>query len=109
MKPLLYATALTALIGSALCAPAQETLYVIRHSEKAGAPDDPPLTDTGRTRAAAWATMLRTRFAGMAKPIPFDPPPRVRIAVLIPTSRPCTSTNAPPELPGLIAASVWMK
>jgi hypothetical protein len=33
----------------------------------------------------------------------------VKIAVLIPTRLPPTSTSAPPELPGLMAASVWMK
>ena len=32
-----------------------------------------------------------------------------KIAVLMPTSWPRRSTSAPPELPGLIAASVWMK
>ena len=32
----------------------------------------------------------------------------VRPAALTPTSRPCRSTSGPPELPGLIAASVWM-
>ena len=31
------------------------------------------------------------------------------MAVLMPTSRPSASTSAPPELPGLMAASVWMK
>ena len=31
------------------------------------------------------------------------------MAVLIPMRLPFTSTNAPPELPGLMAASVWMK
>ena len=31
------------------------------------------------------------------------------MAVLMPTRCPCTSTKAPPELPGLMAASVWMK
>ena len=35
-------------------------------------------------------------------------PPRVAIAELTPTSSPFMLTNAPPELPGLIAASVWM-
>ncbi len=34
---------------------------------------------------------------------------RLRIAVLMPTRRPSTSTSAPPLLPGLMAASVWMK
>jgi len=29
--------------------------------------------------------------------------------VLMPISWPLTSTSAPPELPGLMAASVWMK
>ncbi len=31
------------------------------------------------------------------------------MAVLMPTNRPSASTNAPPELPGLMAASVWIK
>ena len=31
-----------------------------------------------------------------------------RIRVLIPTTRPSRSISGPPELPGLIAASVWM-
>ena len=35
--------------------------------------------------------------------------PRADLAVLIPASRPSRPTSAPPELPGLIAASVWMK
>ena len=46
-----------------------------------------------------------TRLAGTAKPMPFEPPDRLRIAVFTPTSRPCMSTRAPPELPGSIAAS----
>ena len=54
----------------------------------------------------------------MAKPTPMLPlcdvrPPRLpeateAIAVLMPTTSPAPSTSAPPELPGLIAASVWM-
>ena len=46
---------------------------------------------------------------GIAKPMPWLPPEREKIAVLMPTSRPPMSTSAPPELPGLMAASVWMK
>ena len=57
----------------------------------------------------AEATTTRTMLAGMAKPMPCEPPEREKIAVLIPTSLPVMSTSAPPELPGLIAASVWMK
>src|ERR1700761_2170179 len=56
----------------------------------------------------AWST-------GIAKPRPIDPlwasgesAPRVAIAELTPTSWPFMLTSAPPELPGLIAASVWI-
>ncbi len=58
--------------------------------------------------AAAWS-VLRTRLVGMAKPMPTEPPDCEKIAVLMPTRRPSRSTSAPPELPGLMAASVWMK
>ncbi len=44
----------------------------------------------------------------MAKPMPCEPPELEKIAVLMPTTRPAMSTSAPPELPGLMAASVWM-
>ena len=54
-----------------------------------------------------------TRLAsliGIEKPNPIEPlvPPEesVAIAELTPISFPATSTNAPPELPGLMAASV---
>ena len=56
----------------------------------------------------AWST-------GIAKPSPIEPlwasgesAPRVAIAELTPTSWPLMLTSAPPELPGLIAASVWI-
>ena len=39
---------------------------------------------------------------------PFDPSPAVAIWELTPTTLPRVSTSGPPELPGLIAASVWM-
>src|SRR5262245_52899245 len=55
------------------------------------------------------ATTTCTMLEGIANPMPMEPPEREKIAVLMPTSRPLTSTSAPPELPGLIAASVWMK
>jgi hypothetical protein len=60
----------------------------------------PPLAD---------AITARTMLAGIAKPMPCEPPEREKIAVLMPTRRPARSTSAPPELPGLMAASVWMK
>ena len=63
---------------------------------------------TGLPALAEFAT-TRTMFEGMAKPIPLESPVREKIAVLIPTRPPFMSISAPPELPGLIAASVWMK
>jgi hypothetical protein len=45
----------------------------------------------------------------MAKPIPSDPPIRLTMAVLMPTTSPAMLTSGPPEFPGLMAASVWRK
>ena len=48
----------------------------------------------------------------MAKPRPMLPaaePRGLKLAVLMPTSSPRRLTSAPPELPGLIEALVWMK
>ena len=58
---------------------------------------------------SAEATTVFTMLAGMAKPMPMEPPDFEKIAVLMPTSSPAMLTSAPPELPGLMAASVWMK
>ena len=48
----------------------------------------------------------------MAKPRPIEPPSPAAgpalIAELMPTTLPSMSTSGPPELPGLIAASVWI-
>ncbi len=46
---------------------------------------------------------------GIAKPTPALERVEVAIAALIPITLPSRSTSGPPELPGLIAASVWMK
>jgi hypothetical protein len=43
---------------------------------------------------------------GIAKPMPTLPPEGARIAELMPIKWPCKSIKAPPELPGLIEASV---
>ena len=44
---------------------------------------------------------------GIAKPSPIEPPPGTRPAVFTPTTHSALPfTNGPPELPGLIAASV---
>src|SRR4051812_34770190 len=55
-------------------------------------------------------------FDGMANPTPMlpdwpldeEPEPVDAIATFTPMTRPWPSSSAPPELPGLIAASVWM-
>ena len=56
--------------------------------------------------------MSRTRLLGIAKPMPGAavPPSSGSVAarVGIPITRPCRSASAPPELPGLIAALVWI-
>jgi hypothetical protein len=44
----------------------------------------------------------------MAKPMPALVPDGEMIAVVTPITRPAESSSGPPELPGLIAASVWM-
>ena len=59
-----------------------------------------------RPRSMSWLVMRLTMFAGMAKPMPC---PVATIAVLIPITSPLRFTSGPPELPGLIDASVWMK
>ena len=44
----------------------------------------------------------------MAKPTPEELPEAERMALFTPISRPALSSSGPPELPGLMAASVWM-
>ena len=58
---------------------------------------------------SAVATTVFTMLVGIANPMPMEPPEREKMAVLMPTSSPFMFTSAPPELPGLMAASVWMK
>ena len=45
---------------------------------------------------------------GTAKPMPIEPPDGDRIAVLMPITSPSMLNSGPPELPLLMAASVWM-
>ena len=53
------------------------------------------------------SAMSRTVSIGIAKPEADRPPPFAEaMAVLMPMSAPVASTRAPPELPGLIGASV---
>ena len=47
-------------------------------------------------------------FDGTANPTPSLPPESLSICELTPTTRPSRSSSGPPELPWLIAASVWI-
>ena len=56
--------------------------------------------------ATAWAMIGRAMSIGIANPMPLL---LVAIAVLMPITFPPASSSGPPELPGLIAASVWIR
>ena len=58
--------------------------------------------------AMSWSATERTVFDGMAKPTPVFPPDSLSIWLLTPMIRPRRSKSGPPELPWLMAASVWM-
>ena len=53
-------------------------------------------------------TMRLTSSIGIAKPMPALAPEGLKMAVLTPIRRPAESSSGPPELPGLMAASVWI-
>ena len=61
-----------------------------------------------RPLALSWATTGSARLDGMAKPRPILPPLGEKMAVLMPITLPSMSNSGPPELPRLMAASVWM-
>ncbi len=52
--------------------------------------------------------MRRARSIGIAKPSPSLPPLREMIDEFTPITSPAALTSGPPELPGLIDASVWI-
>src|SRR5439155_360828 len=58
---------------------------------------------------ASWLTTGLARLTGIANPMPTEPPLRLTIAVLMPTTWPRALISGPPLLPGLMEASVWMK
>ncbi|MCY1466436.1 hypothetical protein D9M71_847420 [compost metagenome] len=57
----------------------------------------------------SWSATLMATSIGMAKDRPMKPPERVNICELIPITSPSRLNSGPPELPGLMATSVWMK
>ena len=56
--------------------------------------------------STSWSTTRLTMLIGIAKPMPC---PAATMAVLMPTTSPLRLMSGPPELPGLMDASVWMK
>ena len=60
--------------------------------------------------ASSFGTISRTVSDGIAKPMPTFPPPAPAVAIceFTPITRPLASSSGPPELPGLIGASVWI-
>ena len=62
---------------------------------------------TTPTQAARFVSTWRTVSTGIAKPTPLLEPDSLAIWELIPITWPVASSSGPPELPGLIAASVW--
>ena len=56
--------------------------------------------------ASAWRMIGRAMLIGIEKPMPVE---SRAIAVLIPITAPVASRSGPPLLPGLIAASVWIR
>ena len=63
----------------------------------------PPRSSRGRN---SLAVSIGTANAIPTLPVPPSPP--VSICELIPITRPVASSSGPPELPGLIGASVWI-
>ena len=59
---------------------------------------------------SSWLISLRAVSIGIAKPMPTLPLPLPPVSIweLIPITLPEASISGPPELPGLIAASVWI-
>ncbi len=55
-----------------------------------------------------WLIRFLAVSTGMANPIPILPPLSEKMKVLIPITSPRILISGPPELPGLMAASVWI-
>ena len=58
--------------------------------------------------AISCEAISETVLEGTAKPTPSLPPESLSICELTPITRPSESNSGPPELPWLIAASVWI-
>jgi hypothetical protein len=64
---------------------------------------------TTRPLARRLSATLRAMLAGTAKPMPIETPLLVVMALLTPMTSPLRFTSGPPLLPGLMAASVWIR
>ena len=57
-----------------------------------------------------WGITASAVLIGIAKPMPTLPLPELPVSIweLMPITWPCALSSGPPELPGLIGASVWI-
>ena len=55
------------------------------------------------------SAVFLTVLTGMANPMPSEPPDEEAMTAFMPISLALPSHSAPPELPGLMGASVWMR
>src|SRR5439155_16698867 len=68
-----------------------------------------PLPDYWFAPPSREASSCLTTLIGMAKPMPTFPAIGLSIESLTPTTWPWVLSSPPPELPGLIGPSVWMR
>ena len=81
----------------------QQSLVGLINPHDARLPADAPCR-----RGSTAARCGRSCLTGMAKPTPALSPVLLAMAVFMPIIRPWLSSSGPPELPGLIAASIWI-
>lgn len=99
MKRLLLAAALSLLAATSAMA---QTVYLVRHAEKADASADPVLSEAGRVRAAALSTALAEAHPGHIFTSPLQ---RTRLTAA-PTAEFHSATIEPVALDGGAAAHV---
>ena len=85
-----------------------ETFFNLGRGARPRAPFEPTEACAGQATEAsrAWAIRLAASLIGIAKP---RPSALDAVAVFTPTTSPAAFRSGPPLLPGLIAASVWIR
>ena len=80
----------------------------LRHRRRDGLDAHPDFLPPQLTVLLQLPERRRAVALGIAKPSPSLPPDCDRMNVFTPTTSPLMFTSGPPELPGLMGASVWM-